>query len=34
MILPLEIVKQYIHDQSGGAIHPHRIDGGEFRIFS
>jgi len=31
---PLEIVKQYIRNQSGGAIHPHRIDGGEFRTNS
>jgi putative transposase len=31
---PLEIVKQYIQNQSGSAIHPHCIDGGEFRTFS
>ncbi|WP_414362751.1 IS200/IS605 family transposase [Synechococcus sp. H65.1] len=28
---PLEIVKRYIQNQSGGAIPPHRIDGGESR---
>ena len=33
-IASLEIVKQYIQNQLGGAIHPHRIDDGEFRTLS
>jgi hypothetical protein len=33
-IASLKIVKQYIQNQLGGAIHPHRIDDGEFRTFS
>jgi putative transposase len=28
---PLETVKSYIQNQSGGAIHPHPVEGGEFR---